>query len=367
MKNKKAAAASLKKLIFGAAVLAGVLLLCLVLLFAWILQAPLGEQRDEISVTMPRTGGLFEGSSASYRGVEVGTVESIVLDGSGVKVSVKLHSGVKVPKDLVAKVRSLSPVGEQYIDLRPTHSGGPYLQDGDTVSATAKDLPVSLAKMVSGLQATMRQVDPDKVRTVLREVNTAFAGSGDDLRSLLDNAETLLDTVDTTWPTAERVLEQGRTSLKIFSDNRQLLVDWAASAATVGTWFVSWNPQLRGTLSRLPGDLADVLVLIDGVDHRLPGLLKSVNPLSKFLALHGPHLQATLSMTPYGLGRFASVMYNGYMNVSASLQKTPTCNYGPAKGNPMEGTEGRDLYLNGRCSGQAPWRGANHAPGPLSR
>ncbi|KQY64129.1 MULTISPECIES: MlaD family protein [unclassified Nocardioides] len=368
MKNKAAAKASLGKLIFGAAVLAGVLVACLVLLFAWILQAPIGKQKAEITVTMPRTGGLFEGSSASYRGVEVGEVKKIELDGSGVKVTVDLKSGVEIPADVVAKVRSLSPVGEQYIDFRPNRTGGPYLADGDRVSATADDLPVSLAKMVSGLQAAMRQVDPDKVRTVLREVNTAFAGSGDDLRKLLANTETLLDTVDTTWPTAERVLTQGRTTLKIFADNRQLLVDWAASAATVGTWFVQWNPDVRAILSRMPGDLADVMVLIDGVDHRLPGLLKNVNPLTKFLALRGPHLQATLSMTPYGLGRFASVMYNGYMNVTASLQKTqPYCNYGTDRGSPTEGTGGRDLYLNGHCTGSAPWRGANHAPAPLTR
>lgn len=366
MKNKNAAAASLKKLVIGAVILAGICGLCLIVLFSWILQAPIGQDRDEISVTMPRTGGLFEGSSASYRGVEVGTVEAIELDGAGVKVTVRLRTGVKIPKDLDAKVRSLSPVGEQYVDLRPTRSGGPYLRDGDTITATAADLPVSLAKMVSGLQAVMRQVDPDQVRTVLREINTAFAGSGDDLRSLLDNAETLLETVDTTWPTAERVLKQGRTSLKIFADNRQLLIDWARSAATVGTWFVNWNPQLRGVLSRMPADLADVMVLIDGVEHRLPGLLKTVNPLSKFLALHGPHLQATLSMTPYGIGRFASVMYNGYMNVTASLKETDTCDYGTPRGNPMEGTGGRDLNLNGRC-GQFPWRGANHAPPALSR
>ncbi len=337
MKNKKAAKASLGKLIFGAAVLAGVLVLCLILIFAWILQAPLGKDQDEITVTMPRTGGLFEGSSASYRGVEVGEVKSIVLDGKGVKVTVKLKSDVQIPQDVEAKVRSLSPVGEQYIDFRPRTTGGPYLADGDRVTATAEDLPVSIAKMVSGLQAAMRQVDPDKVRSVLHEINTAFDGSGEELRQLLANTETLLDTVDTTWPTAEKVLTQGRTTLKIFADNRQLLTDFAASAATVGTWFLQWNPQLREVLTRMPGDLADVMVLIDGVDHRLPGLLKNVNPLTKFLALRGPHLQATLSMTPYGLGRFASVMYNGYMNVTASLEETPSiCTYVDNKGDPME-------------------------------
>ena len=30
-------------------------------------------------------------------------------------------------------VRSLSPVGEQYLDFQPDSAGGPYLESGDTI------------------------------------------------------------------------------------------------------------------------------------------------------------------------------------------------------------------------------------------
>lgn len=365
MKNKAAGRASLKMLIVGAAVLAGVFALCLVLLLGWILQTPVTEQRDEVTVTMPRTGGLFKGSAATYRGVRVGEVTDIRLGDSGVEVTVRLVADHGVPRASRAKVRSLSPVGEQYIDFRPKSPDGPMLDDGDTIRANAKDLPVSIAKMVTALQKTMRQVDPDKVRTVLREVNTAFEGSDDDLRKLLANTESLLETVDETWPTAVDVLEQGKTSLEIFADNKQVLVRWAASAATVGTWFQQWNPQVREIFERLPDDLGDVLVLVDGVDRRLPALLEDVNALSSLLARHGPHLRATLKMTPYGLGRFASVMRDGYMWVTANLNGQRTCNYGSEHTEPTTGREGRKApNTKGQC-GQFPWRGANHAPPPL--
>lgn len=370
MKNKAAGRASLPMLIFGTVVLAGVFFLCLALLLGWILQAPIGKQRAEVTVTMPRTGGLFEGSAATYRGVRVGEVTDIDLAGTGIAVSVRLNPGVEIPKDSATKVRSLSPVGEQYVDFRPKSAGGPYLEDGDQIGARARDLPVSIAKMVTGLQGVMRQVDPDQVRTVLREVNTAFEGSDQDLARLLENTEDLLDTVDTNWPSIERVLNNGKTSLEIFADNRQLLIDWAASAATVGTWFVSWNPTLRATLTDVPKNLRHVLTLINGVDRRLPGVLAETQELTQFLAVRGPHLRATLESLPYGLGRFASVMYNGYMNVTANLNGQETCAY-PRKGgdetNPMDGEGSRRAPdTSGHCSGEhQPWRGANHAPPPL--
>lgn len=71
-------------------------------------------------------------------------------------------------------------------------------------------------------------------------------------------------------------------------------------------------------------------------------------------------------MTPYGFGRFASVMYDGYMNVTANLNGQKTCDYGVKKNDPMSGPDKRQTLTDGHC-GEFPWRGANHAPPALSR
>ena len=41
----------------------------------------------------------------------------------------------KIPADLQAEVRSVSAVGEQYVDLRPRTDSGPYLQNGSVITA----------------------------------------------------------------------------------------------------------------------------------------------------------------------------------------------------------------------------------------
>ncbi len=269
-----------------------------------------------------------------------------------------------MPEDSAAKVRSLSPVGEQYVDFRPASSGGPFLADGDRVTATAEDLPVSIAKMVSGLQSALRQVDPDKVRTVLKEVNIAFEGSSEDLRQLVDNTELLLETVDTSLPTLERFLENGRTSLQIFVDNREQLLGFAAAAARIGTWYVAWDPTVRTLLTQVPRDLVHFNTLVSDLDRRLPDFLDQVNEFGLLLARHAPALQATLEMVPYGLGRFASVMRNGYMNVTANLNGQKTCDYGSQRRNPTH-VDRQAPDLDGQCGDGAPWRGANHAPPAL--
>ena len=66
----------------GSAITAA-LLLCVFYIFASVLKAPLLEDAPVITVSMDRTGGLFEGSLATYRGVRVGKVTSLDLTGTG--------------------------------------------------------------------------------------------------------------------------------------------------------------------------------------------------------------------------------------------------------------------------------------------
>jgi phospholipid/cholesterol/gamma-HCH transport system substrate-binding protein len=363
MKNAAARRASLGQLVGGAVILGVVLVACVALTLTWILHTPVTHRPDDVTVSMPRTGGLFEGSAATYRGVRVGQVTKIEIDGTGVVATVRLDNGAEIPKASHAKVRSLSPVGEQYVDFQPEESGGPYLEDGDSIVATADDLPVSLAKAATGLQAVFRQVDPKKVKTVLHELNTGFTGTGPDLHKLLSESQSLLQTFDETWPTTVSMLKNTRGALGIFADNRQLLLHFASTAAQVATWYVGWDPQLRKILERMPTNLTQAILLIEGAKHRLPDLLKGVNQLSKFLAVRTPHLLATLAMVPYGIGRFASVFRSGKAYLTINLNSQPHCQYGTTKGSPMS-TDRNSPYLGGHCPTE-PWRGAAHAPGPL--
>jgi virulence factor Mce-like protein len=363
MKNSAARRASMGQLVTGAVILGVVFLLCIALTMTWILHTPVTHRPDDISISMPRTGGLFEGSAATYRGVRVGQVTKIEIDGTGVVATVRLDNGAEIPKSSRAKVRSLSPVGEQYVDFQPKSAGGPYLSDGDRITATAEDLPVSLAKAATGLQAVFRQVDPKKVKTVLHELNTGFTGTGPDLHKLLSDSQSLLQTFDETWPTAVSMLQNTRGALGIFANNRQALLHFASALARVATWYVGWDPELRKILERMPTNLTQAILLIEGAKHRLPDLMKGVNQLTKFLAVHGPHLLATLAMVPYGLGRFSSIFHDGWAHLTLNVNSGSRCEYGTTKGDPMS-TDRNSPNTNGHC-GTEPWRGAAHAPGPL--
>ena len=102
-----------------------------VMLFAYM-QVPtlLGVGRLNVKLELPAAGGLYRFSNVTYRGVQVGKVTEVKLTENGAEATLSLDTSPKIPADLQADVRSVSAVGEQYVDLRPRTDAGPYLQDG---------------------------------------------------------------------------------------------------------------------------------------------------------------------------------------------------------------------------------------------
>ena len=70
----------------------------------------------------------------TYRGVQIGKVTAVGLSSAGVKATLSLDNSPRIPADLKAEVRSMSAVGEQYVDLQPRADSPPYLRDGSVIA-----------------------------------------------------------------------------------------------------------------------------------------------------------------------------------------------------------------------------------------
>ena len=165
-------------IIFSIASLIGVL----VMVFVY-LQAPtlLGIGRITVTVELPRSGGLYRFSNVTYRGVQIGKVTDIkVVDGNRVETTVSLAESVKVPADSQAVVRSVSAVGEQFIDLQPPNESGPYLQDGSVIAMAHTAVPQQVGPMLDQVNSLVASIPKDRLSDLLGESFKAFNGAGSD-------------------------------------------------------------------------------------------------------------------------------------------------------------------------------------------
>jgi phospholipid/cholesterol/gamma-HCH transport system substrate-binding protein len=63
--------------------------------------------------------GLKKGVSVEIAGVDIGKVESITLDDYKADVLMKIRTGVRLPEDTIASIRTRGLIGDKYVNLSP--------------------------------------------------------------------------------------------------------------------------------------------------------------------------------------------------------------------------------------------------------
>ncbi|GAA3651652.1 MlaD family protein [Nocardioides ginsengisoli] len=354
------------KLYLSLAGVIAVLIVTVTYIFSAVLDQPLTSAPVEVKVELAQTGGLFEGSAVTYRGIKVGKVRRIVPAANGVVATVAITSGTAIPKDSLAKVRSLSPVGEQYLDFQPRKAGGPFLTTGETIPATSTDLPKSLSSTVVAVNSVLRQIDDKKLRVVLSELSTGLNGTGDDLGQILDQGTALLQTLDQVWPETDRIIGNSGSVLSIATDNADSLRQLATSSKQFAHFLRNYDPELRDLLKRGPGQLDELLKLVKDADQVLPGFLTTGVGFTDIVRSYEPHLRALLQNYSPGLQSLLNKVRDGELRIEIIPDQDPRCDYGTRRLDPKV-NERRPLQRDGRCSASFATlqRGAAHAPGPV--
>lgn len=350
--------------------LAGVIAVFLVAvayIFGGVLDQPLTRRPVTVEVQLAQTGGLFAGASVTYRGVKVGKVTDVAPDARGVRATVAITSDIAIPKDALARVRSLSPVGEQYLDFQPVAQKGPYLATGDVVPASSTDLPKSLSSTVIAVNGLLRQIDDKKLKILLEELSTGLQGTGDALGQILDQGGRLLQTLNEVWPETDRVITNADPVLGIVNDNADSLQTLARSSKQFARFLKDYDPELRRTLQRGPKQLDQLLALVRDAQQVLPGFLETGVSFTDIFASYEPHLRALLQSYSPGLQSLLDKVRDGKLRIAIIPKRDTRCTYDNISRLNPKSNERRPLQTGGSCpaSFATLQRGAAQAPGPV--
>ncbi len=177
--------------IFTIASIVGVL----AMVFAYM-QVPtlLGVGKITVTLELPASGGLYRFANVTYRGVQVGKVTGMDVSRTKATATLRLDTSPKIPPaDLVAEVRSVSAVGEQYVELLPRTDQPPYLQDGSVIPMADTTIPQPVSPMLEQMNTLIGSIPPTgQLNALIDDSYTAFGGAGYDMGSLIDSSSTLL-------------------------------------------------------------------------------------------------------------------------------------------------------------------------------
>jgi phospholipid/cholesterol/gamma-HCH transport system substrate-binding protein len=250
-------------------------------------------------VDLPDSGGLFSSASVTYRGVEVGRVGKITLQPKGIRVALNIDGKEQIPADVQAVVGNGSPIGEQFLDLRPQHPGGPYLHGGSVIPQSQTKLPYSAQDLLVNLDRLMKSVPRADLHTLVTELGTTFADTGPDLQHLVDSTRALMQTARGNLPQTVQLLDDSGRVLATQNVLSSDIVDVSRMLATVTDALRSSDHDLRAVIDNGAPASQELTALDHSVDATLPVLLGNLTSLGQVTAVRIPALRQVLIIYPY--------------------------------------------------------------------
>jgi phospholipid/cholesterol/gamma-HCH transport system substrate-binding protein len=252
-----------------------------------------------VRVNLAQGGGLYQDADVTYRGVTVGKVGSLTLNGSGVQADLDINdSAPKIPADTQAVVADLSAVGEQYLDLRPQSSTGPYLTADDTIAEQQTQVPAPVTDLLANVDALARSLPASSLQTVVNELYTGFNGEGENLQTLLDQSSSYAQAASENITPTTQLIDEGKTVLATQNADSGEIESFAGSLDLLAQQLESSDPDLRSLITTTPQAMEQVQGLIDDNDPDLGLDVANLLTASEVTDGRQPALEELLNVLP---------------------------------------------------------------------
>ncbi|MGE2689333.1 MCE family protein [Mycolicibacterium pulveris] len=273
------------------------------------LQVPtwLGIGHITVTVELERTGGLYRFGNVTYRGVQVGKVSSVEPTAEGATAVLSVKDAPRIPADVVAHVRSVSAVGEQYVDLVPRGAGPPYLENGAVIAKADTTTPLKVGPVLDQLSAMVKSVPKQKLSDLLDESFLAFDGAGYDVGSLLDSGSRIAADANTTAERTRTLIADSAPLLDSQAQTTQALRIWTHNLSAVTDQLVDNDAEFRTLLDTGPGAADEVAGLLEQVKPTLPVLLANLTTVGEIGVTYNPSLEQLLVLLPPYVAGFGSL------------------------------------------------------------
>jgi phospholipid/cholesterol/gamma-HCH transport system substrate-binding protein len=297
--------------------------------------ARLGIGAYNITANFLAGGGLYKNANVAYRGVTVGRVESVNLTNDGVDAHMRLNSDVKIPDNVTATVKSVSAVGEQYVDLVPPENPAKAtLRDGSRIGRDRTATGQDIAGLLQDADRLVGSIGNTRLQDLLRETFKAFNGSGPELARLIQSARLLVDEANASWPETSALIDQVGPFLEAQIRSGDDIRSLADGLARFTTEVAHADPQLRALLTVAPGAAGEASNTFSGIRPSFPVLAANLANLGRVGVIYNRSIEQALVIFPALLSALITVGggvpsdEGGKLDFKVDLGDPPPCTTG---------------------------------------
>lgn len=319
------------------AIFAIVTVLCVGAISVFYLHVPaaMGIGTYDVKANFVAGGGLYQNANVTYRGVTIGRVESVGLTDDGVVAAMRLNSDTPVPDNVTATVKSVSAVGEQYVDLVPPDDPSNAMLRNDAV------IPVSRTAIGQDISSLLVQADElvnsignSRIQDLLRETFKAFNGSGPELARLIQSGRELVDEANANYGQTTQLIDQAGPFLDAQIASGDDIRSLADGLARFTTEAANADPQLRSVLTNVPGAAEAANTTFDGIRPSFPMLAANLANVGRIGVIYHKSIEQALVIFPALMAALLTVGgglpadEGGKLDFKVQLGDAPPCSTG---------------------------------------
>jgi phospholipid/cholesterol/gamma-HCH transport system substrate-binding protein len=294
-----------------------------------------GVGRYTVKMQLPEAGGLYGTGNVTYRGSEVGRVQSVRLTDTGVEAVLSLKSGIPIPSDLKAEVHSQSAVGESYVELLPRNGTSPPLKDGDVIRLADTSVPPDINALLSAANNALGAIPHDNLKTVVDESYTAVGGLGRELSRLIMGSSNLAIEARKNLDPLVALIDQAQPVLDSQTHTSDAITAWASHLATATTELQTHDEAVAGIVDKGGPAFGEARELIERLQPTLPILLANLVSVGQVALTYQNDIEQLLVIFPMSIsaeqagimGNFNTKQaYHGqYLSFNLNLNLPPPC------------------------------------------
>ena len=323
------------------------------------------------------SGGIFADAEVTYRGVKVGQVARLELTDAGVDVHLSIDDEYpEIPSDAIALVGNRSAVGEQYVELQPQSDEEPYLEDDSEIPLERTRTPIKTQTFLTNLSNTVESVDKDALRTTVKEMGDAFAGTGDDLGRIIDTGNAFIEDANENFDVTTALIRDSNIVLQGQVDKASAIRTFARNLALFTDTLAGSDRDLRTVIDSGSTTATELRRFIEDNEVELGQLINNLVTTGEIQVQHLDGIEQILVLYPYVVdGGFTVVSkspdtgrYDAHFGM-IEQSEPPVCHrgYESTDTRPPQDGSNRPMNERARClepAAQSNPRGAQHAPPP---
>jgi phospholipid/cholesterol/gamma-HCH transport system substrate-binding protein len=325
-----------------------------------------------VHLELANGGGIFPHADVTYRGVSVGRVGAVRLTSTGVEADLNIsNSAPPIPADLQATVADLSAVGEQYVNLRPATSQGPFLTQGSVIPRRATQLPLPVTTLLTSVNELSTSVPLGSLRTVLNELATGLGGTGASVQALIAGQNKFIRAYGTALRPTDQLIDDSQTVLATQNEESAAFTSFASNIRLFAGQLAASDSDLQRLIANGAPAADQLAGLITDNTPALGVLIANLLTTAQVTLTRGPALQETFSALPAAIAAGSTVITSKGARFGVALtffNPLPcTAGYqGTTIRNGLDTSPGPPLNTGARCtspvSSGIDIRGSAHAP-----